>query len=193
MLRTALALSHGSLHFVLHGSFHNRLFQKFWLVVEKYWPIRKWLKMLPWTKNWDYHVKEHKNLYQKQMSKMTLHFVWGLLLRKQTVLIYSNLWVYIKEIQLLSQQCYDKQNTRLKLLKHNVKNWCQTLVSNYVLLSYILLDNINSNLILVEVVAFTSTTTCKYAKKVWPENCFHMPNTQALLVHEEPSQLIVVV
>ena len=42
------ALSHGSLHFV-HGSFNNHLFQRFWLVVEKFWPIRKWLKKLPWT------------------------------------------------------------------------------------------------------------------------------------------------
>ena len=47
--------------------------------------------MLPWTKNQDYHVKEHKKLYQKQMSKVALHFVWGHLLRKQTVLIISNL------------------------------------------------------------------------------------------------------
>ena len=38
------ALSHGSLHFVLHGRFNNHLFQRFWLVVEKFWPLRKWLK-----------------------------------------------------------------------------------------------------------------------------------------------------
>ena len=32
-----------------------------------------------------HHVKEHKKLYQKQVSKVTLHFVWGHLTRKQTV------------------------------------------------------------------------------------------------------------
>ena len=32
-----------------------------------------------------YHVKGHKQLCQKQVSKVTLHFVWGHLARKQTV------------------------------------------------------------------------------------------------------------
>ena len=31
------------------------------------------------------HVKEHKNLGQKLVSKVTLHFVWGHLPKKQTV------------------------------------------------------------------------------------------------------------
>ncbi len=35
--------------------------------------------------NQGYHVKEHKKLCQKQVSKVTLHFAWGHLLRKQTV------------------------------------------------------------------------------------------------------------
>ena len=35
--------------------------------------------------NASYHVKEDKNLYQKMVSKVTLHFVWGHLSRKQTV------------------------------------------------------------------------------------------------------------
>ena len=35
--------------------------------------------------NRGYHVKEHKKLSQKQVSKVTLHFVWGQLSRKQTV------------------------------------------------------------------------------------------------------------
>ena len=30
-------------------------------------------------------MKEHKKLDQKQVSKVTLHFVWGHLSRKQTV------------------------------------------------------------------------------------------------------------
>ena len=30
-------------------------------------------------------MKEHKKLCQKQVSNMTLHFVWGHLMRKQTV------------------------------------------------------------------------------------------------------------
>ena len=42
------ALSHGSLHFVLHGSLINRLFQRFLLAVEENQPIKKWLKKLPW-------------------------------------------------------------------------------------------------------------------------------------------------
>ena len=32
-----------------------------------------------------YHVKEHKKLYQKLVSKVTLHFVWSHLSKKQTV------------------------------------------------------------------------------------------------------------
>ena len=35
--------------------------------------------------NAGYHVKEHEKLYQKQTSKMTLHFVLGHLSRKQAV------------------------------------------------------------------------------------------------------------
>ena len=41
-------LLHGSLHFVLHGSSNNHLFQRFWLAVEDFQPIRRWLKKLPW-------------------------------------------------------------------------------------------------------------------------------------------------
>ena len=41
------ALSHGSLHFVLHGSLINCLFQRFLLAVEENQPIKKWLKKLP--------------------------------------------------------------------------------------------------------------------------------------------------
>ena len=36
--------------------------------------------------NAGYHVIEHKNWDQKQVSKMTLHFVWGHFSRKQTVI-----------------------------------------------------------------------------------------------------------
>ena len=32
-----------------------------------------------------YHVKEHKKLGQKLVSKVTLHFVWGNLWKEQTV------------------------------------------------------------------------------------------------------------
>ena len=35
--------------------------------------------------NEGYPVKEHKNLYHNLLSKVTLHFVWGHLSRKQTV------------------------------------------------------------------------------------------------------------
>ena len=37
-----------------------------------------------------YHVKEHKKLGQKLVSKVTLHFVWGHLSKKQTVM--GELW-----------------------------------------------------------------------------------------------------
>ena len=36
--------------------------------------------------NASYHLKEDENLYQKMVSKVTLHFVWSHLSRKQTVL-----------------------------------------------------------------------------------------------------------
>ena len=36
--------------------------------------------------NAGYHIKEHKNLYQNLMSKVTLHFVWGHISKKQTVI-----------------------------------------------------------------------------------------------------------
>ena len=36
--------------------------------------------------NGGYCVKEHRKLYQKQVSKVTLHFVWGHISKKQTVL-----------------------------------------------------------------------------------------------------------
>ena len=36
--------------------------------------------------NQGYYFKEHKKPYQKLVSKVMLHFVWGHLSRKQTVL-----------------------------------------------------------------------------------------------------------
>ena len=43
------ALSHGSLHFVLHGSLINRLSQRVLLAFEENQPINpKWLFKLPW-------------------------------------------------------------------------------------------------------------------------------------------------
>ena len=42
------ALSQCVLHLVVHGSSNNRLFQRFWLAVENFQPIRGWLKKLPW-------------------------------------------------------------------------------------------------------------------------------------------------
>ena len=37
-----------------------------------------------------YYVKEHKKLGQKLVSKVTSHFVWGNLWKRQTVSIVSN-------------------------------------------------------------------------------------------------------
>ena len=45
--RAFYALSHGTLGFALHGSFNNHLFQRIWLAVEEFPPIRKWLLKLP--------------------------------------------------------------------------------------------------------------------------------------------------
>ena len=50
------ALSHGSKHFVLYGSCKNRLFQRLWWAVEEFWPIRKWLKKVPWRKVYYYKL-----------------------------------------------------------------------------------------------------------------------------------------
>ena len=44
--------------------------------------------------NAGYHVKEHEKLYQKQVSKVTLHFVWGHLSKKQTV-GWVNSWIIV--------------------------------------------------------------------------------------------------
>ena len=44
------------------------------------------LKSYHGEQNRGYHMKEHKKLSQKQVSKVTLHFVWGQLSRKQTVM-----------------------------------------------------------------------------------------------------------
>ena len=65
------------LHFGLHSSSNNRLFQRFWLVVEELGPIAKRLKSYHGEQNWGYHLKEQEKLDQKQASKVTLHFVWG--------------------------------------------------------------------------------------------------------------------
>ena len=47
--------------------------------------MRKWLKKVPGQQNPDYNMKEHKNYIRNRCSKVTLHFVWGHLSRKQTV------------------------------------------------------------------------------------------------------------
>ena len=71
------ALSHGSLGFSLNGSFLNHF-----LLVEIFQqPIRIFEISGSWSyhgeENACYHVKEHKKLGQKLVSKVTLHFVWG--------------------------------------------------------------------------------------------------------------------
>ena len=43
------------------------------------------LKSYHGEQNRGHHVKEHEKLCQKLVSKVTLHFVWGYQLRKQTV------------------------------------------------------------------------------------------------------------
>ena len=53
----------------------------FWLAENLQQPIRIFEIDGYWSyhgeQNGSYHVKEHKHLYQKLVSKVTLHFVWG--------------------------------------------------------------------------------------------------------------------
>ena len=42
-------------------------------------------------------LKEHRKLHQKQVSKVTLHFVWGHLTRKQTVSNKPNLSSHLRD------------------------------------------------------------------------------------------------
>ena len=66
--------------------------------------------------NASYHIKEDKNLYEKMVSKLTLHFLWGHLSRKQTVspflcsrcmgisALYAHNWVLILRVQTIRYQ-----------------------------------------------------------------------------------------
>ena len=54
-----------------------------WLLKNLYQSESGW-KSYHGEQNWGYHVKEHTKLCQRQLSKVTLHFVWGQLSRKQT-------------------------------------------------------------------------------------------------------------
>ena len=70
---TYYALSHGSLGFALHGSF----FYHFFIGIQQ--PIRIFeisgYLSCHGEQNGGYRVKEHRKLYQKQVSKVTLPFV----------------------------------------------------------------------------------------------------------------------
>ena len=59
-----------------HGSSNNRLFQRFWLTVKEFWPIKNGWKSYHGEQNQGYHVKEHEKLGKKRVSKVTLHFIW---------------------------------------------------------------------------------------------------------------------
>ena len=69
--------------------------------------------------NASYHVKEDKNLYQKMVSKMTLHFGWGHLSRKQTVMEarsqnFTSKKTSRKKVWLLSASWYELQSAVLQ-------------------------------------------------------------------------------
>ena len=68
-------------------------FTIFWLVVILQQPIRFFEISGYWCyhreQNRGYLVKEHKKLCQKHVSKVTMHFVWGQLPRKQIVPLNS--------------------------------------------------------------------------------------------------------
>ena len=82
------ALSHGTL--VLHSmvALKTTYFKESdWLLKNFHQSENGW-KSYHGEQNRGYHVKEHKKLCQKQVSKVTLHFVRGQLSRKQTVLSF---------------------------------------------------------------------------------------------------------
>ena len=72
-------------------------------------PIRIFEKSGYWSchgeENACYHVKEHKKLGQKVVSKVTLHFVWGHLSKKQTVVPLSG-WLNL-EFNFRLETCED--------------------------------------------------------------------------------------
>ena len=79
------------LFYVVPSVLHSMVaFSTIFLLVEGFQqPIRNVEIGSYWSchgeQNDGYHMKDHKNLYQKQVSKVTLHFVWGLVSRKLTV------------------------------------------------------------------------------------------------------------
>ena len=61
-------------------------------LLKNFHQLENGLKRYHGEQNRGYHMKEHKKLSQKQASKVTLHFVWGQLSRKQTVVGVSLNW-----------------------------------------------------------------------------------------------------
>ena len=76
------ALSCGSLHFVLHGSRINRLFQRFLLAVEENQPIRKCLKKLPWRAKPRLPCEKAWKAESETDVKSDLAFCFGSLIEK---------------------------------------------------------------------------------------------------------------
>ena len=79
------SLSHGSLGFVLHGSSLNRHCKDSYWLLKKINQSKNGWESYHGEQNQGYHVKENKKLIHKHVSKMTLHFVWIQLSKKQTV------------------------------------------------------------------------------------------------------------
>ena len=102
--------------FSLHGSFFKILQQPIWMFeISSYCCCHG-------EENAGYHVKEHKKLVQKQVSQVTLHFAWGQLSKKQTVLPFT---MWIKRLISLVCPTPQKREANLKLthwLWGNVRN-----------------------------------------------------------------------
>ena len=113
------ALSHGCLGFA--GSFLTI----FLLVKILQQPIRIFEISASWSyhgeENASYHVKEHKKLGQKLVSKMTLHFVWGHLSKKQSVLRNTNADFFL-EIKVNQIKGRVDRHTTIELYSRSIHN-----------------------------------------------------------------------
>ena len=76
-----------------------------WLL-KNFHQSEKGLQSYHGEQNRGYHMKEHKKLSQKQVSKVTLHFVWGQLSRKQTVLVITFTASMSLAFRFLQPDCY---------------------------------------------------------------------------------------
>ena len=89
---------------------------------DSYWLLKKinqskngW-KSYHGEQNQGYHEKEHKKLIQKLVSKMTLHFVWSHLSKKQTVFCVIGVLWFLERIEILSVSPVIKHTTVVTMI-----------------------------------------------------------------------------